>query len=148
MLLFTSCSHIKTRYSSVEFTKDSCYAKWEDNEAKEKYNKGIGLSREQRSEKRLMIPMMKHSIFIITEIGKDYVVVPPYQGGILTEEGYAEFKKNLSQVLAFDEYDEKKIQELYFWSKKKIKKQWLSEYIKKEQFEKIDCNEIENALFM
>ncbi len=38
-----------------------------------------------------------------------------------------------SLEIAFDKYDEKKIQELYFWSKKKIKK---------EQFEKIVCAEI------
>ena len=68
-----------------DFEKETCYVKWRDEENLKKYNKGIGLSRSQRSSESLMISMSDNRMFFITDIQKDTVLVDSWMGGIYSE---------------------------------------------------------------
>lgn len=143
-LILSGCSHLGIKDS---LTSGSCYVHWERPQDKEKLKAGLGKTRSERSELRLTIPMGKNPMFYIKEVKDGMAIVSPWQGGVSDPEHFDEFKQSLSQYLSTED-EEEKIKELYFWSNKKFKTSWLESYINKGGWEKVNCSEIDNSLFM
>lgn len=73
ILLFTvGCTHLP-KGSEIKIQAHQCFVKWSDNDYKLKYNKGIGLSREEKITKNILFPMWQNGgVFILEDLENDY----------------------------------------------------------------------------
>ena len=130
-----SCSSVKTGHQREEsiVKPNSCYVKWSRPENKEKYDKGLGLKKEEKKKQSLLISILDNeSFFVLDELSPNIYLVR-YSIG-----------KNLMFVLAdeFNSLDEYKPAPKYLTYKTGAKE--IKESI--QGFELVDCHQYLDSL--
>lgn len=148
-LIFISCASINTVHESKDsasvIKSNSCYVKWSKPEYKEMYEKGLSLTREEKSEQDLLIPVFNNEVFLVFDKidSTTYAVRYPLskvlsdriekiidQNFVLSPGDTA--RKNLMQSLAFLTY--------------KITEADLKNSL--QGFELVDCEKYQDSLFL
>lgn len=149
-LFLSSCSSIqKLRTPDYAFKHNSCFVRWLNPEIKEKFIKSHGLSRSERSAQNLLFPIVPEQAFSVIEVEDSYVTVSPWQFGLMSSAPQFEnFRNMVKKYLVLDEESDSQLRKLYYLGQRKINKKWLSAHIQEASYEEVDCQDLENSLYL